>query len=315
MSTPSPTEYIPIEESRSQWVMVRGIQYHVRTWGPVQPTGADRPPLVLLHGWMDVAASFQFLVDALRASGDTTTRVIAPDWRGFGWTHTGPTDTYWYADYLADLDHLLRAPELGLKDGQPIDLLGHSMGGNVAMIYSGVRPQRIRRLINLEGYGLPATQPDQAPARYLQWLEELREPAKLRPYARLSDVASRLRKNNPRLSIDRAHWLAAHWARRDEDGRWQLLADAAHKHVSPSLYRRDEVLACWRQITAPVLWVDGEDSDLLPAWGPRYDAEELDRRLSNVSCLRRERLPQCGHMLHHDQPETLARLVREHCAA
>lgn len=306
--------YTPLNDSRSQWLMVRGVQYHVRTWGSPASIQPDRPARVLLHGWMDVAASFQFLVDALRRQGDTDSFVIAPDWRGFGWTHTGRTDTYWYADYLADLDHLLRAPELGLSEAQPVDLVGHSMGGNIAMIYAGARPERIRRLVNLEGFGLPATTPDQAPSRYRQWLDELRHPAQLRPYLKLEDVAARLRKNNPRLPQDRALWLAAHWSRRDEDGRWHLLADAAHKHISPSLYRRDEVLACWRAITAPVLWVDGEQSSLLPEWGSRYPSTELDERLSHVPHLQRVRLPDCGHMLHHDQPESLARHVRAHLA-
>uniref|UniRef100_UPI002362DFF1 alpha/beta fold hydrolase n=3 Tax=Pseudomonadota TaxID=1224 RepID=UPI002362DFF1 len=81
-----------------------------------------RPPLVLLHGWMDVGASFQFVVDAL--AGDR--EVIALDWRGFGLSEASGAGCYWFPDYLADLDALLDA----VSPSAPVDLLGHSMGGN-----------------------------------------------------------------------------------------------------------------------------------------------------------------------------------------
>lgn len=144
--------YQVLTPSRSSTLALRHLNYHVRHWGPEQ---SDLPTLVLLHGWMDVSASYQFTVDALRQSR----RIIAPDWRGFGLTTGAPVDHYVFADYLADLDLLLDhyAP------GEAIDLVGHSMGGNVAMMYGGVRPERVRKLVNLEGFGLPATRPAQAP--------------------------------------------------------------------------------------------------------------------------------------------------------
>ena len=113
---------------------------------------ADRPTLVMLHGWMDVGASFQFVVDALAGIDGFERAIAAPDWRGFGLTEGPPVDSYWFPDYLGDLDALLDA----LSPHIPVDLAGHSMGGNAAMIYAGVRPQRVRRLVNLEGFGMPA---------------------------------------------------------------------------------------------------------------------------------------------------------------
>lgn len=56
------------------------------------------PLLLLVHGWMDVAASFQFMVDALRQQPGWAERPIAAlDWRGFGQT-PGPTgaDCYYF---------------------------------------------------------------------------------------------------------------------------------------------------------------------------------------------------------------------------
>jgi pimeloyl-ACP methyl ester carboxylesterase len=239
--------------------------------------------------------------------------VIAPDWRGFGQSETAPgTDTYWFPDYLGDLDALLSSPGLGLQSAPPIDLVGHSMGGNVVMMYAGIRPERIRRLVNLEGFGLPQSNPDQAPRRYAQWLDQLREPAELRDYASLDAVAGRLRKNNPRLRTHFADWLAPHWSKCNDAGRWEILGDPAHKRVNPVLYRKEEVLACWARITAPVLWVEGDETDVTKWWGSRFPRSDFEARLAQVPRLTRHLLSPCGHMLHHDQPEALAALLAEH---
>ncbi len=295
--------------ARSLFLTLRGLRYHLLAWGDGSLVTPERPPLVLLHGWMDVAASFQFMVDALEAER----YVVAADWRGFGLSDASGSDGYWFADYLGDLDALLDHPELGLA-GRSVDLLGHSMGGNVVMLYAGIRPERIRRLVNLEGFGMPATVPEQAPKRYRQWLDELKEPAGLKPYDSLAEVAARLRKTNPLLPEDKANWLAPHWARQDDSGAWQILGDPAHKRVNPLLYRVDEVLACWRQIAAPMLWVEGDRTDVEKWWGLRYPRSEFETRLAVVPKVERHTLSPAGHMLHHDQPEALARRLERFLA-
>lgn len=294
------------QHPRGQSLDIRGLQYRVLRWGDDAPAAAARPPLVLLHGWMDVAASFQFVVDALADAGGLPCRVLAPDWRGFGRSASPATDTYWFPDYLADLDALL---DRLVPEGQ-IDLLGHSMGGNVAMIYAGLRPQRVRRLVNLEGFGLPETHPEQAPKRLVAWLDGLKAPAQMRTYDDLAAVAERLQQNNPLLSADKAVWLAPHWAERREDGRFHVLGDPVHKRVNPVLYRKDEVLAAWKCIEAPMLWVEGDQTDVSKWWGSRYTRSDFEARLSLVKRVRRERLSPCGHMLHHDQPQALATHLR-----
>jgi pimeloyl-ACP methyl ester carboxylesterase len=292
--------HVRTDATDSSAVAVRGLDYQLRRW---DVPGSVGPPLVLLHGWMDVAASFQFMVKAF-----TSPRTVyAPDWRGFGDTAPPPgTDTYWFPDYLADLDALLDA----VSPDAPVDLLGHSMGGNVAMLYAGIRPGRVRRLINLEGFGVPATKPEQAPGRYARWLDELKQPTRLRDYVSLDEVAERLRRNNPRLTPERAAWLAPHWARHDAaSGRWVLRSDPAHKRTNPILYRAEEALACWARIAAPVLWVEGRDTDVAKFWGDRYPRAEFEARLAVVPQVERTVLDDAGHMLHHDQPEALARAV------
>ena len=295
------TAYIVRRPHRSAFLTLRGLRHHVLRWGPEHD--GTRPLLVMVHGWMDVGASFQFMVDAFREDRS----VVAIDWRGFGLTDSTPGDAYWFPDYLGDLDALLDA----LSPGAPVDLLGHSMGGNIAMSYAGVRPGRLRKLVNLEGFGLPDTTPEMAPARLASWLDELKETPSLKSYDSVEGVAQRLMKTNPRLSADKAAWLAPHWSRRGDDGRWHILGDPAHKRTNPVLYRKAEALACWSAITAPTLWVEGSETQLSQWWGDRYPREDFEARLAVVKELRRVTLQQAAHMMHHDQPEALARAVEE----
>jgi pimeloyl-ACP methyl ester carboxylesterase len=301
-ATPAAATYQPLCAARSLFVPLRGLTYHVHAWGDAALASPERPVLLMLHGWMDVGASFQFVVDALATAEGFRRRVLAPDWRGFGLTSVPPTDSYWFPDYLGDLDALLDA----LVPGQRVDLVGHSMGGNVVMSYAGVRPDRIRRLVNLEGFGLPRSEPRHAPRRLAKWLDALKTPQSLRDYASLDEVAARLMKNNPRLTADKARWLAPHWSEPDGHGRWRILGDPAHKRPNPMIYRVDEILETWRGITAPLLWVEGDTTDVAQWWGGRYSAAEFHERLTVVRHTERHTLSDCGHMLHHDQPAALA---------
>ena len=281
-----------IKHSRSSYQSLRRIRYHLRHWG-----SEDAPKIFMLHGWMDVGASFQFVVDALQKDW----HVIAPDWRGYGLTDWPEADCYWFPDYLADFDAIAGA----LSPDEPINLVGHSMGGNVAMLYAGVRPDRVTRLINLEGFGLPGNAPEEAPERYAKWLAELRDPPTMRAYANREAVAARLRKTNPRLTAERADFLAGHWAV-ERGAEWHICGDPSHKISNPQLYRVAEIMSCWRNITAPVLWLNGEESVL------RENLTNLPNyaeRLGNIKNLKLINIEAAGHMLHHDQPERIAELI------
>jgi pimeloyl-ACP methyl ester carboxylesterase len=279
--------------STSQFLAVRGLSYHVRSWGD-----AEAPKLFMLHGWMDVGASFQFLVDALSRHW----RVLAPDWRGFGqsaWCAEG----YWFADYIADLDALLEhfTPE------SPARIVGHSLGGNVACIYGGVRPQRVARLVSLEGFGIPAEKPELAPDKLSRWLDALRDPPSFAPYPNLAAVADRLQKNNPRMARDHAEFLAGHWAEALPDGSARLRSDPRHKLPFPTVYRTEEACAAWQRVTAPVLWVAASDS-FVPRWLGE-DSGGLQRRIASFRDGRMITIADAGHMLHHDQPASVAAAI------
>ena len=257
----------------------------------------------MVHGWMDVAASFQFVVDAMAQDR----WIIAPDWRGFGLTDVPEgTDHFWFPDYLADLDQLLNH----YVGQRPIDLVGHSMGGHIATLYAGVRPERIRKLVNLEGFGLPATRASQAPTRYAQWMDQIQAvptgAMDLKSYDHVDGVTQRLIKTNPRLSADKAQWLAQHWARQEADGRWRVLGHPAHKIVNAQLFRVDEVLAVYQRITAPTLCVVAQTNEMGRWWQDSYDLNEFMQRIASVPDVRHATVMDAGHMLHHDQPEVLA---------
>ncbi len=230
--------------------------------------------------------------------------MYAPDFRGFGLTERPKADCYWFPDYLADLDQILDA----LVPRGGVDLVGHSMGGNVAMLFAGIRPDRVRRLVNLEGVGMRASRPRQAPARYAQWLDQLKLGRRLRTYNGLDELTGRLLADHPYLGEARAAFIAEHWSRLNEDGVYEVLGDSAHKLPNPVLYRLSEALACWAAIQADVLWVMSErrSPNLAFADLPRYR-----RRLAAVRSLREATIANSGHMMHFEQPAAVAKLLTE----
>lgn len=284
-----------MKASRSEFHTFRGLRHHVRIWG--DPAA---PRIFLLHGWMDVSASFQFLVDCLAREWCA----IAPDWRGFGLSEWS-RESYWFPDYYADLEALLHH----YQPDEPVRLVGHSMGGVVGSIYAGIRPDRVSRLVSLEGLGLMRHPPDQAPLRYVHWLDQLRDAPGFKPYQSFEEVAARLRKKNPRLKAEQAAFLARHWAKRLDNGEVVLASDPRHKLVNPYLFRVEEAIACWRRVTAPVLLVSGRQSDI-PA-RMKYAPEELAARKGAFRNRREIELDDAGHMMHHDQPQRLARIIEE----
>ena len=314
--------YQILRPNYSRFLRIRTHQYHLLEWG--QPT-PGQPSLLMVHGWMDVGASFQFVVDALESTTLKGRHIIAPDWRGYGRTHHvnnaakncqgEDTDNYWIPDYMADLDFLIDA----ISPDAPIDLLGHSLGGNVVMSYAGVRPERIRKLINLEGFGMPETQAAQAPTRYAQWMDQLKSHHKgelaMRAYPDLQGVANRLSKTNPRLSPDKAQWLAQHWSARNAQGGYEILGDPAHKIINSQLFRLEEQMALYARLSMPVLAVEASDDSMTGWYKGRYTLAQYHERLKAVPDVRIALIEDASHMLHHDQPEKLAALVSDFLSA
>ena len=290
-----PSVYRVLREARHDTVRVRGLDMHLRSWGP-EPR-SDEPRWLLLHGYQDTGDTFQFLVDAFERDWPLT----ALDWRGFGrsdWSQNG----YWFQDYLADLDALLDL----LSGAAPVRLIGHSMGGNIASLYAGVRPERVRSLVNLEGFGMPRTTPDRAPEQLAKWLDQVKSIPPLKDYESFEQLASIIRYRYPRFGEARAGFVAHAWGRLETDGRVHLLGDSRHRWVNPTLYQRDDAAACWRLITAPVLMMVGEQSDYLARLGADGEDGKMRSIIPNVEIAH---IAGAGHMLHIEQPETIAPII------
>lgn len=288
--------YAPRRAPVHEDLVLRGLRHRITRWGP--PSAS---PIVLLHGFLDAADSWQFLVDEL--PGDWS--FVGLDWRGFGGSDWQPGG-YWFPDYLADLEALLDL----VAAGPPARLIGHSMGGNVAALYGGIRPGRIAWTVNIEGFGLPPASPDGAPERYARWLDEQARRPRQAAYATQDDLAKFLRSRNPRLTPPRAAFLARAWTRQAGE-RYRLVADPRHRIVNPVLYRREEAEACWRRGVAPMLLLLGEHSEYRTRLGSLATDEYFRSVFPQLTLAT---LAGVGHMMHHEEPAAVARCIEQFVA-
>ncbi len=288
------SKYKPVHRVSTVKLGVRGLQYAVHTWGKV----TDRPVL-LLHGFADTGMSFQFLADVLAAD----CYLIAPDWRGFGdtaWSAQG----YWFPDYLADLDVLVDR----FSPSDAVILVGHSMGGNIACMYAGIRQHRVSHLASLDAFGLPDSDPADAPLRYGIWLDQLKDAPGFSNYTDLDQLVIRIQKLAPGLDTEQAFFVAENWSTALGNGAgFGINFDPAHKRVNPVLYRREEVRSCWRNITARTLLLYGEDSLHYQKYYKDGCQQENQRCFSNLS---EDFIAGAGHMLHLTHPGILAEKLR-----
>lgn len=286
------TARTPMLDSRSETLALPGLDLHIRRWGdPAAPT------LFLLHGWMDVSASFQFAVDCLAHEWN----IVAPDWRGFG-PSTWLRRPYFFAEHLGDLQAILDR----YSPAAPARLAGHSMGGILACLYAGIRPERVERVLTLDGFGIAPTTPDMAPERYRKWLDVLQAPPRMHVYPDRAAFARRLMRDDPFLTPERAAFLAEHLATAGEGGVvWN--GDPWHKAPAPYLFRLEESMAVWRHVECPVLWVAGRQSWVVREFAARPG--DWEARRACFAQVEEAWIEEADHMLHHDQPAEVARLI------
>ena len=253
---------------------------------------------MLCHGFLDVGASWQFV-----AAHWPRRHLIAPDWRGFGLSDWSGNDNYWFPDYVADLDGIAKH----VSPDAPFDLVGHSMGAQAASLFAGARPDRVRKLVLMDDLSVPDMEPALFPDKLTGWLDALEKPRHDKTYDDFEHLAKRVVVYNSKLPADRALAVAKAWGRVNDDGRVELLADPVHRLRGPSLFRVAESMAVWRKVTAPTLFLDAADSFTDKFVG----AEDMAQRWACFADGHRMIIPDCGHMLHHDQPEAVAEALRD----
>jgi len=283
-----------MKSSYSEFVVLNGVRYHIRRWG--QP---DAPMLFMLHGWMDMSATHQFVVDAFSQEWN----IVAPDWSGFGRSDWNPGG-YSLLQYVADLDSLLHH----YSPSKPVRLIAHSMGANVANIYAGARPHRIERYVNIEGYApVPGFFEGTLGQTVGRWLDHVSNPGRGRPYEDHAQLAQRLLDSNKRLRADRADFLASHLGALDEDGQVRINADPMTRFFAPISLHREQLMALWSDLPAPVLCLRGGRSFISKAFeGLEAD---LNERIAALPNGREVLIPEGTHNLHHEVPEQVATLI------
>jgi pimeloyl-ACP methyl ester carboxylesterase len=276
---------------------VRGLKIHYLEWG--EPSGE---PLILIHGFLDHARSWEPFVRALKKKSGAPAWIVAPDCRGHGdsgWVGAG--GYYHFADYVWDLDGLVES-----LDVPKTTLMGHSMGGTVSFLYTGAYPDKVRKLVLAEGIGpLPMRFTD-APTRMERWLADLKALSrrKIAEYPTLEKAAERLIRANSRLKPDLALELARWGMKRNDGGNWVWKFDPLHRTMAPQPFYSGQAVEFFRRIECPVLLVHGSESRQTR----RPDMEERLEAIAHHSVVE---VGNAGHMVHHDNPERLAEVVTE----
>jgi pimeloyl-ACP methyl ester carboxylesterase len=271
------------------------MRLHYVDWG-----NPSAPPLILLHGGRDHCRNWDWVAADLRRDY----HVIAPDLRGHGDSAWAASGSYAMANYIYDLAQLIHQQKLA-----PVTIVAHSLGGNIALRYSGIFPENVRRLVAIEGLGPGPRSHAQAekkkiPERMRWWIEEQRKLAGQQPrrYATLEDAYARMQEANAHLTAEQARHLTQHGANQNEDGTYSWKFDHYVRLWPPYDMTRDEIASLWSRITCKTLLVWGKES-----WATN---PEVDGRLQYFQAARVLGVDGAGHWVHHDRLDVFLREVR-----
>jgi pimeloyl-ACP methyl ester carboxylesterase len=281
----------------SQYFISQRLRLHYADWG-----NHDAPPLLLVHGGRDHCRSWDWVAQELRKDW----HVIAVDQRGHGDSQWATDGNYATMDMVYDLSHLIH-----LLDLAPVTIVSHSMGGNVCLRYTGLFPERVKKLVAIEGLGpSPAMQEQMAARPYAdrirEWMDDKRKAAARLPkrYPTLEDAYARMKAENSYLTDEQARHLTEQGVNRNEDGSFTWKFDPHLNFWRPFDIPREEIHAQWSSITCPTLLLYGADS-----WASN---PERDGRIvhfgSNTKLIEFEK---AGHWLHHDQFDRFVSVLRD----
>ncbi|WP_437595827.1 alpha/beta hydrolase [Sorangium sp. So ce590] len=259
-----------------------------------RPTGLT---LLLLHGFLDAGSTWDLVAEPLARAGHD---VVAPDLRGFGRSARVAAGSYYYfPDYIADVAALVDA----LAPAR-LGVVGHSMGGAVAVYYAGACPDRVERLALLEGMGPPSHGPEVAVARMEAWLRAMkgleRTPRRL---ASMQDAIARLVAHHPRVPRDVLATRAPLLTREEPGGGLAWAYDPMHRTTSPLAFQAEAFAAFLERIACPTLVVSGGPT----GWHPPDEAA----RVAKLARAEHVELPDAGHMMHWSAASELAERLDE----
>ncbi len=264
------------------------LRLHYVDWG-----NEGAPPLILLHGGRDHCRNWDWVAQRLRNDW----HVIAPDLRGHGDSQWADASAYGMDAFTYDLAQLIHQQGLA-----PATIIAHSLGGNIALRYSGVFPEQVRRLVAIEGLGpSPAMEAElakkTAAERMRGWVGAQRKLAARMPrkYASLDEAYARMKEENAHLSPEQAMHLTRHGVRQNEDGTYSWKFDNYIRSWPPYDMTRDDIRSLWGQISCPTLLIYGSDS-----WASNPAA---DGRVAHFANARVELIQGAGHWVHHDRLE------------
>jgi pimeloyl-ACP methyl ester carboxylesterase len=281
------------KEPISQFYYSNRLKLHFWDWGH-----NDRPNLILVHGGMDHARSW----DRIAESFQQDFRILAPDLRGHGDSSWAYGAMYSVAEYLLDLSALIE-----IAGKFPVYLIGHSLGAAVVLQYAGIYPDRVRKLVAIEGVAPPPEQYPLRPAhmRFKDWIETVRDCEKRIPhrYPNLEAAYERMHKANPYLSDEMARHLTLLGSNWNADGTLVWKFDNFVRAMPPYAFNMEESREIWSQIQCPVLLFRGLES-----------FTEDPQKLGHIFSIPNHRLisvANAGHWVHHDQPDLFINETRK----
>lgn len=252
---------------------------------------ATAPPLVLVHGGRDQKRSW----DRVAARLAKTYRVIAFDLRGHGQSDWVSDGDYGVMDHVYDLTSLVDALKL-----ERFTLLGHSLGGNITLRFTGLFPDRIEKLIAIEGLGpspkmLVERQSQPLTERLNNWIEQRRSLSDRGPrvMSDLAEAKGRMKAAFSHLPDDLIHHLTETGLKTNSDGTVSWAYDPAGMGRSPADISHDDFVELWTKITCPTWLVYGANSW---ASNPAEDGRARHFQKATVTLIK-----DAGHWLHHDQ--------------
>jgi len=275
------------------------LRLHYVDWG-----NADAPPLILLHGGQDHCRNWDWVAQRLRHDW----HIIAPDLRGHGDSQWSATGSYTMAGYIFDLAQLIDQQRLA-----PVTIVAHSLGGNIALRYAGIYPEKVKALVSVEGLGpSPKALAERAKQtivdRMRKWIDLQHNLAGRLPrrYASIEDAFKRMQEANRHLSPEQARHLTQHGVNQNEDGTYSWKFDNYVRVWPPYDLTQAELEELWARIACPTLLVYGKES-----WASN-PAE--DGRAAHFNSAQVVLFEKAGHWVHHDQLDAFLDTVRKFLA-